>query len=804
MYSYDFCIHSGKTENMENKLGSNKVEDILIIDSQNDYEIGLAKQCFNVVNVFVAAIDLDRNVTFINRIGQELLGLEEEKIVGQNFITRFFEQEQQTEKEALFNSVLSSKSVSEENTKYRLRANNNEIKIIEAKNILIRDKQNNVIGVLISGDDVTGYVRYQRELQNDLNLYRILAQNIPDINLYLFDENQRFIIAEGSEMKNDGFENSDFEHKRLSKIKSKTLRKIWAPLFETVIAGKEVSSEYKFNSYYYLIWVIPIKNPDNKTYSGIAITQNITDDKRTEQQLKRAKETAEKASLAKSDFLARVSHEIRTPLNAILGFTEQLKQTQMNDKQVDYVKIIDKSSEHLLSLINDILILSKIEARQIIFQKRPFKMEHTVKYVFSALKSKADEKRIKFNYNFDSKLDIVLLGDTFRLRQILINMLNNAIKFTPSGYVELRCFPVEETSKRIKVRFDVIDTGIGINPKSLQVIFEQFKQADSSITQKYGGTGLGLTICKNLIEMQGGSLSVSSQENIGTTFSFVIPYAIGKETDIVSKDLGEIDPNKLRDKKVLLVDDDSVNRLLGKTILEKIECDFDIANNGKEAIEKLDSNEYDIVLLDIHMPDISGVDVAKYFRQKNKNSNTKIVAVTAAVMKDDIKKYFETGINDFLIKPYKEIHLFNKMCEVLHPRKKTFPKSVTEIILKEEIQPKLYDLSELKIMLGNKPEAIAQMLATFIKNSEAAVQKLQQALEEEHWQQIVETTHKILPSYQHLEVNYIVKKLVELKDKTKNSRDYKAIPKLTKNLIKDINKLIDDLKDELRKIKSRI
>ncbi len=789
---------------MKNKLGSSIIKDIFIIHSGNDYETALVQQCFDIVNVFVAAINLEGNVILINRTGSELLGLRPNKITGQNFIKRFIEKEQQDIIQALFDSVANTEIKYPETIKYRLLTRENEIKIIEAKNIAIRDNQNNILGILISGEDVTDYVRYQRELQNNLNLYRILAQNIPDINLYLFDENQRFIIAEGSEMKNNGFENSDFENKRISELKNRKLQKIWSPFFEKVVAGKEISSEYKFNNYYYLIWVIPIKNPDNNTYSGIAITQNITDDKRTEQQLKWAKETAEKANQAKSDFLARVSHEIRTPLNAILGFTEQLKQTRMNEKQNNFVNIIDKSSEHLLSLINDILILSKIEARQINFDKSPFKIEHTVKYVYNAFLTKATEKGLRFTYNVDEKLNFVLLGDSFRLRQILINLLSNAVKFTPSGFVELRCFLAEETSERIKVQFDVIDTGIGINPKNLQSIFEQFKQADSSITQKYGGTGLGLSICKNLIDMQAGSLSVSSQENVGTTFSFIIPYTKGKETDIITNDLGEIDPNKLRNRKVLLVDDDSVNRLLGKTILEKIECDFDIANNGKEAISKLDTNEYDIVLLDIHMPDINGVEVAKYFRQKNKNSTTKIVAVTAAVMKDDIQRYFQAGINDFLVKPYKEIYLFNKMCEVLKLKKMTFPKTVTEIILKEEIQPKLYDLTELKTMFGNKPEVIAKMLSTFIANSEDAVIKLQHALDEKDWQQIAELTHKLLPSFQHLEVNSIVKKLLEIKTKSNNSGNYKIISKLTQHLIEAINKLLVDIKDELRQIKSRI
>jgi len=794
-----FCtlfVSTSKKEIMTN-IDSSIIEDIFILDSKNDNEKALVQQCFDMVNVFVVAIDLEANITLINRKGKEFLGLEKSRVVGKNFVNHFIAQHQRAEAQNFLNSVLKGRSKHSENKKYHLQTVNNETKIVESKNILIRDKKNNILGVLISGEDVTGYVRHQHELQNNLDLYRILAQNIPDINLYLFDENQRFIIAEGAEMKNNELENSDFENKKLSEINNEALQKIWMPFFDAAIAGKEISSEYKFNSYYYLIWVIPIKNPNNNSYSGIAITQNITDDKKTEQKLKRAKETAEKANRAKSDFLARVSHEIRTPLNAILGFTEQLKQTELTTKQYEYVKIIDKSSEHLLSLINDILVLSKIEARQINFERSPFKIEHTVKYVFNALLNKAEEKGLSFSYNLDQELDLVVLGDSFRLRQILINMLSNAIKFTVSGYVELRCFLVEKSKNRIKVRFDIIDTGIGIKPENLQTIFDQFKQADSNITQKYGGTGLGLTICKNLIDMQGGSLSVSSQVNIGTTFSFVIPYVKGKKSDVLSNDKGDIDPDKLRNKKVLLVDDDSVNRLLGKTILEKSECDYDMASNGKEAIEKLDTKKYDIVLLDIHMPDISGVDVARYFRKKKKNESTKIIAVTAAVMKDDIKKYYRAGINDFLIKPYKEIHLFNKMCEVLQLKKETFPKPVAEIILKEEIHPKLYDLTELKKMSGNNPELITNMINTFIENSQEALQKFHKALLDKNWNQIAETAHKILPSYRHLEVNSIVVQLDELKTKEPGQKKANAIEEKTKKVMQTMVKLLEELKNEL-------
>lgn len=769
-----------------------------ILDAKDLTDSRLIQQCFDVVGVFVMALDLEGRIILVNNKGKELLGFEEDEIIGKSLVEDFMKPEDQEQTRLLFEEVLDGRDEESDISRFRLKNVDGKSSILEARNMLIHNKDNQLLGILISGKDITSLVKSQDELQNDLDLYRVLASNIPDINLFLFNKELRFILAEGSEMKNNGFTRKSFEGKLLTDISSEATKALWEPLFLKALSGKEISTEYKYNNYYYLIWVVPLRDSHNETYAGIAITQNITDDKRIEQKLKRSKENAEKANRAKSEFLARVSHEIRTPLNAILGFTEQLHQTHLNKKQTDYVKIIDKSSEHLLSLINDILILSKIEARQINFEHNPFKVEHTIKYVHNALLVKAREKNLSLTYEIDENLDQVLLGDSFRLRQILMNMVSNAVKFTHSGYVELRCFMVDENDNEVNVRFDIIDTGIGIKSDHLKTIFEQFQQADSSITKQYGGTGLGLTICKNLIEMQNGNLSVSSQERMGSTFTFIIPYKKGKETDIIPESMGIVDSEKLQNKRVLLVDDDSVNRLLGKTILEKFACQFDIAINGSEAIQKLKQQTYDIVLLDIHMPDISGTDVARFLRFDMKDTTTKMVAVTAAVMKDDIQRYYKAGINDFLVKPFKEIYLFNKMCEVLQIQNKTYPKTREEIILKEALSPKSYDLSELKRMTGNSKEMINQMIFTFLENSDEAITSFQSHLTKEDWNKVGEVAHKLLPSYRHLEVRKVTSQLTEIKTKTLVKPDYLVVPALVKNTIAAMKKVMADLKSEIK------
>jgi len=777
-------------------------DDLFFIHSEHDYENKTIQQCFDAVGIFVAIVDLTGNIKLINKKGEEVLGFAKADIIDKNFVDDYIINTRKKEVKRLFHSLISVSSAANEmlvpfdNVHYHIHTRNNGTIIIESKNIFVVDTNNVVKGIIISGKDVTGHIKSKDSLKRDISFYKILANNIPNINLFLFDTKLTFILAEGSEMKSNGFSKKTFEGINLKNISSKTISGIWLPLFEKALQGKSVSSEYVYKNKHYVLWVFPLKNKDGDIYSGIAITQDITQQKETQHQLKKSKSIAEQANTAKSEFLARVSHEIRTPLNAILGFCEQIKQTELDDKQKEYVNIIDKSSEHLLGLINDILIISKIEARQINFETAPFKIEHTAKYVYNSLKTKAEEKGIRFNYSIDKKLEGVLKGDSFRLRQILLNFLSNAIKFTSNGYVDLRCFLLEETEQEQTVRFDIIDTGIGIKAKHLNSIFDQFKQADSSITKQFGGTGLGLTICKNLIEMQNGSLSVTSKEGMGSTFSFSITYKKGNEEEFLQDDLDDVNTERLQDVSILLIDDDSVNRLLCKTILDKYNCNLDIANNGAEAIQKAKENKYDVVLLDIHLPDINGIEVAKYIRKKLKDNDTKIVAVTAAIMKNEIEKYYKAKINDFLTKPYKEIHLYNKICEVLQLKRGNSVKTKQEIILKEEIKPKNYNLDELRLMTNSNKDLFNDMLDTFIENSKTAINDMQKHLSDKNWEQIGEVAHKILPSYQHLEVHSLTSKLKLIKEKAIIAPDYNDLPKLVENTILQMKELTKNLEFE--------
>ncbi len=765
--------------------------------SEIEPETQIAHQCFNIIGLFIIMVDVKGKITFLNNRAKEVLGVYDDKIKGKDFIRNLVTKNEQKRIKSSLNEFLNNNDSESVNILYRLRASKSVERIIDAQTTKVFDPCDNLLGILVSGRDITDYKVRQENLQQDVNLYRAILNKLPAIDVFVFDQEMRFLLAEGTEMENFGLSQPDLEGKRLNDISSKKLKDKWTPFFQSVLKGEKVNAEYKLKNRHYLIKASPLIGSDERIHSGLAVVRNITEEKLSERILKKSRSDALRSGKTKTQFIARVSHEIRTPLNAIMGFTEQLLQTKLSARQSEYVKIIDNSADLLLSLVNDILVMSKIEASQLRFDKSPFRIRHATDYVYDALVMKAEKKDIDFDFEIDDHADKVLIGDCFRLQQVLINLLTNSIKFTNRGSVKLKCRVHDETHEKIGLKFEVIDTGIGISDKQLKKIFSQYTQINFGTGKRNEGIGLGLAICKNLIELQGGTLSVSSQQGVGTKFSFIIPYRKGKESDILPYDSADIDPSKLKGRKILLVDDDSVNLFLGKTILEKFNCSLDVATNGTEAVKKLDEKKYDLVLLDIYMPDISGIEVSKYLRNNKKDHGTRIIALTAQVLKDDILKYEEAGINDFLIKPFKESYLYNKICEVLQVGAEPFPLSKTEIILKSEINRGRYDLFDLRKMADNDEEFVSQTLKVFIENSEEAVRYFNQMLKEKNWKQIGEMAHKILPSYRHLHMNTVIPKLVEIKTRTLIDCDYRVVSKLVRETIAEIENLTDDLKNEI-------
>jgi PAS domain S-box-containing protein len=407
--------------------------------------------------------------------------------------------------------------------------------------------------------------------------------------------------------------------------------------------------------------------------NGVSIfSQDVTDKKKIEQDLLKAKNEAIAAVKAKSEFLSNMSHEIRTPMNAIIGLTELLLEEELKMPILENIRSIKYSADNLLVIINDILDFSKIEAGKVTFEHIDFDIRNSLEELRKTFEPRTNEKGLTFEISADKNVPEIIKGDPFRLNQILFNLVGNAIKFTSQGKISVHTSIIKESSNTIFLNFDITDSGIGIPLSQQSKIFESFTQANTDITRIYGGSGLGLAITKNLVQLQNGNIHMISKEGVGTTFSVSIPYAIGEYKNIADKHKKSIELANLSDLNILLVEDNLMNQFVAKQFFKKWENDLIIANHGNDALSILKERaDIDLVLLDLQMPEISGFEVAAIIRAGETgviNPSVPIIALSADAFIETRRKVIEAGMNDYVTKPFKSEELYNKV--IKYTRKK--------------------------------------------------------------------------------------------------------------------------------------
>ena len=433
----------------------------------------------------------------------------------------------------------------------------------------------------------------------------------------------------------------------------------------------------------------PIKDEKGNLKMWIGVTTDISEQIKTlntnlsiyekhAAELKHEKELAELATLkaevavkSKQQFLSNMSHEIRTPLNSILGFTNVLMKTKLDIKQKEFLQAIKTSSNSLHELINDILDLAKVDAGKMTFLNQPFEIHKSIKSILHSFDLKLKEKNLELVSEYDSEIPLILLGDKARLNQIILNLVSNAIKFTHKGKIILSVKIKSEDEENMCIEFAVRDSGIGISENKINLIFNLFEQAEINTSNSYGGTGLGLAIVKQLVELQGGSISVSSKIGEGSTFSFVLSFGKTNKKTVEKIETLKLD-SKIKNVRVLVAEDVALNELLIKIILSDFGFEYDVVKNGKIVIEKLQTNTYDIILMDLQMPEMNGFEAAQYIR-KTMKSKIPIIALTADVTTADVAKCKECGMDDYISKPIDENQLYIKIVElvtIVHDEKK--------------------------------------------------------------------------------------------------------------------------------------
>lgn len=520
----------------------------------------------------------------------------------------------------------------------------------------------------------------------------------------------------------------------------------------------------------------------------VLIVNDITRSNYYKKSLELARQRSEHLRQIKEQFLANMSHEIRTPLNAIVGFTEQLRKASLPQQQQEQVKAISSSSDFLLAIVTDILDLSKIEAGQLRFEKKDFELRNLMEETCYVTENKALNKDIRLEKDFPEG-DFYLLGDPFRLQQILYNLLSNAIKFTDEGKVFIRFDAKDNGFGKYVVRIVVRDTGIGISQEQLVNIFDNFTQADATITRKYGGTGLGLAITKKLVELQGGQITVKSKKGEGSVFRVTIPFMKGnRELADTAKEPEAKPEDNWSGKRVLLVEDDPFNALLLKTILRKWSVITDMAENGFQAIEKIKNRPYDLILTDINMPGMSGMQLLRELRQLSAEKQAiPVVAVTANAMRKDLNRYVQQGMKAYLLKPYSENDLTQLLSSIWENGEENTPELT---LLQGSLQDRKFNLQIFNEFAAGDPQAFLLLLKSFLENTADNSRQLQALHQEQDIANLSELGHKMFPTFKHLHAHRAAEILKEIELFNPSHSTEEQLGEMIKELEEEIESVV--------------
>jgi len=505
---------------------------------------------------------------------------------------------------------------------------------------------------------------------------------------------------------------------------------------------------------------------------------------KSEQQILKAKNIAEQAKEAQELFLANTSHEIRTPMNGIIGMTHQLMDTDLTQEQQEYIDAIQESSNNLLVIINDLLDLSKIRAGKMIFEKRIFKLDDVFKNLMHSLQYRLNEKKLSLSSEVDAKIPEYILGDSVRLSQILLNLAGNALKFTEKGFVRINASLQSENDNSIKILFSVSDSGIGIPKEKLKTIFDSFTQVNSKTTKKYGGTGLGLSIAKQLIEQQGGEIFVQSTLNEGSQFSFILEF---NKTKVIS-------PKSLKSNKqaissfifnninVLIVDDNKINQRVAALTLQKWKAKSQFADDAQSAIYLLKNKKFDIVLMDISMPEIDGLEATQIIRT-TVDSTIPIIAITASALVGEKERCLAAGMNDYISKPFHPDELFIKIKQLLPTEKLNYQEPVC-------------DLTSIINKADGDNEYLKDILSSYVTEMPIYTNELLNAQKEKNYHAIGAQAHKMRSPAALLGAKKMVELLSEIE---KNCKENKV-----DNIFENIDKVAKLVTDSIVEIKKEI
>lgn len=658
-----------KTYEIEKQIKERQQVQISLVESEKRFKNLVENQ-----SVLIFRMNTNLNITYANPAFYSFFNLESDSVIGKSFLDFVHENDFFDVKNAIASIHFYSKSISIEHRVNIISLN--DFRWINSTYTAVFNTKNNIVEYLVVCQDITTLKDLEAEAKANESFIKE-SQSIAHLGNWIY------------ELKSKNFKLSDEVYKIFGLIPTEKVPTFEdfismvhpedKPLFlsainEAIQFGVPYELDYRFLlpdktiRYAFAIGKPIIENREVIKLSGTIL--DITERKLVENELQLAKEKAEEATYAKSRFLANMSHEIKTPLNHIMGMVEMIDDNNLSVSQKENLGVISNSVLNLLSIINDILDFSDIETGNLKINPKEFDIIDLLNKIVNNYKSKSFEKNLQFENNFSIDIPQFVIGDSYRFEQILNNLLNNAVKFTKQGKIVLSGYKLIENDKNIKLKFSVKDTGIGISDNLKPKIFTEFTQEFSNRNRAYDGTGLGLAICKRLSELLGGEIGVESEFGKGSEFWFTVVFEKSKQSKIEFTNPQPSTKRLFNNKiKILLVEDNLMNQKIAKNAIEKMGYDVEIADNGKIAYEKFLKSEYDLILMDIQMPEMDGIEATQairiYEKLNNSRLRTPIIAFTANFLKNDLELYRQNEMDDFISKPFKSAELNNIILKYL-------------------------------------------------------------------------------------------------------------------------------------------
>ncbi|HEX8329383.1 MAG TPA: ATP-binding protein [Hymenobacter sp.] len=623
------------------------------------------------------------------------------------------------------------------------------------------------------GTDITPRKQMEQQLANQQEFVRQVIETNPN-PISVQDASGKFILA------NDAY--AELHHTSVAELLEQTApSNTLAEDLELLASGASLSFEARHSrpngqDAWYHTTKKPFARPDGTRYL-LTIAADVTD-------LNRARVAAEDSVRTKEIFLANMSHEIRTPMNGIVGLSRLLKKQATTPEQGEYLDLILTNAESLLVVINDILDFAKIESGKVDLETISFDVAETVYNTTKSLAFLAEAKGLVLQAEIHDEPLPVVEGDPVRLNQVLVNLINNAIKFTSAGQVTVTVGVNHHDAGVVHLQFCVEDTGIGISADKFEKVFKSFGQANNSTARLYGGTGLGLAICKNLVELQGGRIWLDSQPGQGSRFYFTLPYRVSEQAPRLPAPAEELPEGLLRGLRVLLVEDNPVNTFLARALLNSWEVEADVASDGKQAIAMADVTSYDLILMDIQMPRMNGVEAAAHLRRlPGPNQHTPVIALTANAMKSDLDSYTQAGFIDCLVKPYHENSLY---LVIAHNTARRTPSRLPA----PEPAPAVpaYGFEGLG-RLANDASFIRKMQQLFVDTVPAQLEQLRQAVYLHDWARATVLVHALKSTYGNLQVDEAQRYIRKFEDILRQGPE----PAMLANLLRTISRVTNQI-----------